>query len=445
MMSDWPGTPGGAASPYWGGDIRLYVWIAISAGSTFAWGESDTDNLDAGNVWGGGSVGPEPPAERLWVDVSCDVRNLQTHIGGARSDGSLSKAEAGTCSITLADPNRIYDPLNPDSPWQYAGRSRLAPGTPVWVWVELLDTETTVTTWRLFTGTVDSWQEDWALHKSDREARVVASNSVRDLVNLDWGEQASQGAGDTVDERLVRILTHYAYTGPVALDPSNVTLQATTLAKSAWELIGRATDDELGAVWLDGSDILQFRNRDAWRTLAEPILVVGCPDGYDAVIEADIRASGEMHNAIYAANTGGTTQTARSEDSISLYGPHNYKRTDLGMQNDAQAAEWATFLLQIQGYPRAQVQKAVVRPAFTPAMWPTLLGLRLIEDRVHIQWQPPGETMIEATARVLGVDHSVTRYAWEVELGLTMGDLFARVFHWGPHPNDVLTQGNVWV
>ena len=441
----WPGTPGGAFSPHWGGDIRLYVWIAISSGSTFAWGQSATDNLDAGNVWGGGSVGPAPPAGRLWVDVSCDVTQLQSHLGGTRADGALSRAEAGTCSLTLADPNRVYDPLNPDSPWQYGGRSRLAPGTPVWVWVEMLSTESTVDAWRIFTGTVDTWQEDWALHKQERSAQVVASDATKALVNLDWGEQASQGAGDTASERIARILSHYGYTGPIDLDTSAITLQATTLAQSAWELIGRATDDELGFVWIDRMGVLQFRNRDTWKALSPPVLELGCPDGHDAVIDADVTSSGSIRNAIYAANAGGTVQVAKSDPSITIYGTHNYKRTDLGMQNDSQAGVWATFLLQLQGFPRAQIEQVTVRPAFTPEMWPDLLGLNLIEDRVRVQWQPPGEPLVDGVARVLGVDHTISRFTLEVDLGLALGDLFARVFHWGPHPNDRLTQGNVWV
>lgn len=441
----WPGTPGGATSPYWGGDIRLYVWVAIQAGSTFTWGQSDTDNLNAGNVWGGGSTGPVAPAERLWVDVSCDVRRLETHIGGAKSDGAITKSEAGTCTLTLADPNRIYDPLNPESPWQYAGRSRLSPGTPIWVWAELQEEGGTVSTWRIFTGTVDYWQEDWKLHKGEREAQVIASNATRDLVNLDWGEQPAQGAGEFVHERIQRILSHYGYTDDTELDESAITLQATTLAQSAWELLGRVTDDELGALWLDESNVLRFRSRDTWLSVADPVVSVGCPDGYDSVVGAEVKASGEMHNAIYASNTGGTTQVARSEQSISLYGPHNYKRTDLGMQSDGQAGAWATFLLQVQGYPRAQIGSVTLRPAFTPEMWDTLLGLKLIEDRVRVQWQPPGEALVEATARVIAVDHSIDRFAWEVELDLTMADLFARVFHWGPHPEDLLDQGYVWV
>jgi hypothetical protein len=43
------------------------------------------------------------------------------------------------------------------------------------------------------------------------------------------------------------------------------------------------------------------------------------------------------------------------------------------------------------------------------------------------------------------VEHSITRTSWETEVSLTMADLFARVFHWGTHPNDRLTRANVWL
>lgn len=446
MADPWPGTPGGATSPAWGGQIRLYVWLAIAAGSTMRWGQSATDNLDVGNVWGSGAGSVTPPAGRLWVDLSCDVRRVETHVGGTRSDGALTRAEAGTCALTLADPDREYDPTNPDSPWQYGGRSRLAPGTPVWVWAEVLATPTTVTTWRIFTGSVDSWTEEWELHPANREARVVASDATKTLVALDWGEQPAIGAGDTVDARLTRILAYYGFTGTTNFAPSTVTLQATTLAKSAWELIGRAVDDELGFVWFDRLGVLQFRRREAWKTIAAPILTVGCPDGYDAVIDAKVvTGADQLKNSIYAANTGGTTQSAKSATSIAQYGTHGYKRTDMGMQNDAQAAAWALFLLQLNGFPRAQIESVTLRPAFAPAMWPTLLGLNFVGDRVKVQWQPPGEPLVEATGRVMGVDHTITRHTWEVDLVLSMADLYARTMHWGTHPYDRLTVGNVYV
>jgi len=445
----WPGTAGGAYSPYWGGDIKLYVWAGIFAGSTFKWGQSATDNLDAGNVWGGGLTSPTPPAGRLWVDLSCDVLALQTDIGGSRSDGAIAQAEAGTASITLSDPTRKYDPTNPNGPFQYGGQTRLTPGANIIAFAEVWN-GTAITQYRLFTGTVDTWTEAWMLHPGDRRAVVVASDAVKDLVALDYGEQPAIGAGDTVGARIERILTYYAWPGMRVLDSSTNALQATTLAKSAWELIGRATEDELGFTYLDQLGTLQFRNRANWSTRPAPVLTVGCAPAtasYDAMTTGQVEAANlNIKNAVYATRTGGTQQVARSEDSITRYGLHSYKRTDLGLQNDGQAGAWASFLVSIQGTPRTQLDSLSIRPQFEPAMWAPLLSLKLITDRVRVLWTPPDmSATTEVTGRAIGFSHTVTRAAWDVGLRLAQADIYANVMHWGPHPKDRLTAGNVYV
>jgi hypothetical protein len=448
-LSAWPGTAGGAYSPYWGGDIKLYVWAGIFAGSTFLWGDSATDNLDAGNVWGGGLVSPTPPAGRLWVDLTCDVLSVQTDIGGTRSNGAIAQAEAGTATITLADPLRKYDPTNPNGPYQYGGQTRLTPGANIIVFAERWD-GTAITQYRLFTGTVDTWSEAWQLHPGNRRAVVVASDAVKDLVALDYGEQPAIGAGDTVGQRIERILAYYAWPGTRTLDTSTNTLQATTLAQSAWELIGRANEDELGFTYLDQSGVLQFRNRAAWSTRPAPVLTVGCAPAtasYDTMTTASVEAANlNIKNAVYATRTGGVQQVVRSEDSIARYGLHSYKRTDLGLQNDSQAGAWASFLVSIQGTPRAQLDSLVIRPLFDPTVWPALLALKLVTDRVRVLWTPPDmSATTEVVGRAIGISHNVTRNAWDVNLVLAQADIYANVMHWGPHPKDKLNVGNVYV
>jgi hypothetical protein len=445
----WPGTAGGAYSPYWGGDIKLYVWAGIYAGSTFTWGQSATDNLDAGNVWGGGAATPAPPAGRLWVDLTCDVLSVQTDIGGTRSDGAIAQAEAGTATITLLDPSRKYDPTNPNSPFQYGGQTRLTPGADIIVFAEVWD-GSAITQYRMFTGTVDTWSEDWQLHPANRRAVVVASDAVKDLVALDYGEQPEIGAGDTVDNRIDRILDYYGWTGPAVLDISGNTLQASTLAQSAWELIGRATEDELGFTYLDQVGTLQFRNRASWSTRPTPVLTVGCAPAtaaYDAMTTGEVEAANlNIKNAVYASRVDGTQQVARSETSIARYGLHSYKRTDLGLQNDGQVGTWASFLVSIQGTPRTQLDSLNIRPRFDHAMWAPLLTLKLVTDRVKVLWTPPdmGVTT-EVVGRAIAISHTVTRQAWDVSLRLAQADIYANVMHWGPHAKDKLNVGNVYV
>jgi hypothetical protein len=445
----WPGTAGGAYSPWWGGDIKLYVWAGIHAGSTMRWGQSATDNLDAGNVWGGGLPSPSPPAGRLWVDLSCDVLSVDTQIGGSRSDGAIAQAEAGTASVTLSDPSRKYDPTNPNSPFQYGGQSRLTPGTALIVFAERWN-GTAITQHRLFTGTVDTWAEDWARAPSARQAVVVASDATKDLVNLDYGEQPAAGAGDTVNARISRILTYYGWAGSRTLDTSTNTLQATTFAQSAWELIGRATEDELGFSYLDQLGVLQFRNRATWTARPAPVLTVGCAPAtaaYDTMTTGEVAAASlAIRNAVYASITGGTQQVARAQTSIDRYGLHSYKRTDLGLQNDSQAGAWASFLVSLQGTPRPQLDSLSILPRFDPSIWPSLLNLKLITDRVRVLWTPPDmSATTEVLARAIAIGHVIDRRSWQVDLRLAQADIFANVMHWGSHAKARLNRGNVYV
>jgi hypothetical protein len=347
------------------------------------------------------------------------------------------------------DHTRKYDPTNPNGPFQYGGQTRLTPGANLIVFAERWN-GSAIIQYRLFTGTVDTWSEDWELSPSSRRAVVVASDAVKDLVALDYGEQPAAGAGDTVGARIERILTYYAWSGSRVLDTSANTLQATTFAQSAWELIGRATEDELGFIYLDQNGAIQFRNRAAWLARPAPVLTVGCAPAtaaYDAMTTGDVEAANlNIKNAVYATRVGGVQQVARAEDSITRYGLHSYKRTDLGLQNDGQAGAWASFLVSIQGTPRAQLDSLNIRPAFDPAIWAPLLTLKLITDRVRVLWTPPDmSATTEVVGRAVAISHDVTRSAWTVDLKLAQADIYANVMHWGTHAKDRLNVGNVYV
>ena len=450
--SPWPGTAGGAYSPHWGGDIRLYVWAAILTGTTFKWGQSASDNLDAGYVWGKETTAKDVPVQagRLWVDLSCDVIGLETSIGGSRADGAIAHTEAGTCTVRLTDPTRKFDPTNPDSPFRYLGDSRLAPGTPLIVFAEHWDGDD-ITQYRIFTGTVDSWDEPWELRPEKREAEVQCSDAIKDLVKRDYGATTAVGAGDTVDVRINRILTYYSWTGLKVLDASTNTLQATTMAQSAWELIGRATGDELGYTHLDYEGTLRFKSRTIWDTNPDPVLTIGCgpeaPDAYDGMTAAQgIAATLNVTNAVYASVTGGTIQQAKNQTSIDRYGVMSYKRTDLGLQNDSQAGAWASFLVSLQSWPKPQLDSVTLLPAFVPDIWPALLSLRLIADRVRVLWTPPDTaTTTEVTGRALRVSHSITRQRWETDIGLVLATIITGSgLHWGVHANDRFNMGFVY-
>jgi hypothetical protein len=469
VLDPWPGTTGGAYSPHWGENVRLFVWLAIRSGINMRWGVvADTsDQLDSGNVWSDTPQVDVPgvPQDILWADVSCDVIDLDTSVGATKADGPITRADAGTASVTLVDPERIYDPLNPQSPFRYQGRTRLMPGAGVYIWAETvpgfgdlltesgdilvteevdhLSTEisaTGVEKWSIFTGTVDSWREPWNPNPEQRRAEMVASDAVKNLTGLDRGAVTAVGAGDTTSQRIERVLTYYGWLGTRRLDTSTVTETATDMGTSAWDLIGQSVTDEIGYAFIDQDGVLQFYNRDIWAAPGNKVLTVGCKPFVDsaerALLEAEVTtADKDLANAIYAGRSGGATQAVRSQDSIDQFGERGLRRTDLRVQTDPQAAQWATFALSLVGYPKARVAQITLRAGLDPQIWPALLGMSLTTDSVRVLWTPPGEDVsYDTTGRAIGISHTVNYRRWETDVALAMADLytFTSVLLWAP-------------
>jgi hypothetical protein len=456
----WPGSAGGASSPHWGGYVRLYVRAALAAGRPFVMGQSDNDRLDSGNVLAGAEVLPRTSStDRLWVDLSCDVLDVQISGGSTGAQGIFSKADAAACTVTLSDPEGIYDPLSPVPPWAYAGRSRLVPGVPVEVWAEVVDGDTgTVTRHWLFTGTADSWGEDWTPTKSKRQCKLIATDDTKRFARYDRPEIAPVGQGDTTGARIQRIVSYFDWPGTVLAPASGgtVTLQSTTLAQNAWELLNRTLDDELGYVHFTTKGELRWLDRNVWLSIPPPVLELGCEtiaaDVRDVLVDASpSNLDRQMRNEIYASRAGGATVSASSTSSIAQHGRYDYKRTDLGLADDIQVADWASLVLQLYAYPQIALKDVTLKPAIDPRsweIWKPALDIHYVSELVRILWAPPDHPthVTDALARVVGATHTITRRSWELRWQLVdaLAQRFAgSVFVMGPDAQDRLDAGYV--
>jgi hypothetical protein len=461
----WPsGTPGGAAAPAWGGYVRLWLRAALQPGRAFHMGAHQDDRLDAGNVLGGGAAvtsgaGRAGTGSSLWIDLTCDTIDAEIQGGATGSQGIFSKADAATITVTLADPTGKYDPLNGHSPYAYGGHSRLVPGTPVEAFAEVVDGD--AGTWErhyLFVGTADSWGEDWTPHPNERTCQLIATDITKQFVRMDRPEQAPVGAGDTVQQRIHRIVDFFGWEGTVVDPPggSLVTLQATTLAQPAWELLNRATDDEIGYVHFDSDGALRWVNRQAWSVIADPVATFSCPYthpvGHDVLTDASPSTlDTQMRNTVYASRSGGTMQTAQSESSVDRYGAYDYKRTDLGLNDDTQAGQWAEYVVVLYAYPQVSLADVTMQPSISDRSWEVwgeVLGLTMVTDLVRIIWAPPDrpDDVVDAASRVVGFSHRISRGQWELQWQLVAASALqfsGSVFTMGPHAQDRLDAGMV--
>jgi hypothetical protein len=362
-------------------------------------------------------------------------------------------------TVTLADPTRKYDPLNPDSPFTFGAVSRLVPGTPVEVFAEVIDDPAaavvTATRYALFTGTADSWGADWTPSPSRRQATLVASDATKVWARFDRPEQPAVGAGDTTAQRVDRLVTYFDWLGEVEAGVGTVTLAATTLAQSGWELLNRALDDELGVVFFTTEGALRWLGRGVWEDDPAPVAVVGCDDldanARDVAIDAaPSNIDLQMRNSVYAARTGGIAQHAQSNASIDRYGEYGFSRTDLGLATDAQAAAWAIFVLGMYAFPQVRLDNVTMVPGIDAESWVTwadLLAVAWFADAVRVLWRPPDrpeDDVIDVVARVVGSRHRITRTSWELVWQLVSTGPTARagvIMHVGPHAQDRLDAG----
>jgi hypothetical protein len=442
----WPsGTPGGAASPHWSDYIRLWVRAAIGSGTGFHMGQSTTDRLDAGNV-----MGHVPSSGPLWVDISCDVLDVNINGGSQSVQGILSKPDTATLEVTIADPTGKYDPVNPSGPYALGGHSRLLPGTPVEAWCEVVNpADSTWTTHYLFTGRADSWEQDWTPTPSNRQTKMVASDVTREFVRMDRPEQPAAGAGDTTKARVQRIVTFFGWLGTIIAPTGNgaATLQATTLAQSGWELLNRTLDDELGYVHFTTKGELRWLDRSVWFTKTAPVVTLGCDVGHDVLTDATPSAIGwQLRNSVFAARTGGTTQTALNQASIDQFGRYDYTRTDLGLADDTQAGQWAAVVVQLYAYPQVTLDDVTFQPSIAAdpsACWNAVLSILMVTGIVRVVWAPPDipDHVRDIASRVVGYQHQITRTAWEVTWMLVDSNPMAyigAVFTMGPDAQDRL-------
>jgi hypothetical protein len=126
---------------------------------------------------------------------------------------------------------------------------------------------------------------------------------------------------------------------------------------------------------------------------------------------APARASDDttIANDVQATNVnGGTLQEVKDVASIQRYlFPRTYARSDLILQNDSDALNWAQWVLYVSKDGEDRFDSLAVDPAADPVnLWPQVLG-REIGDRIRIVNRPPGvASSIVKDCFIAGITHA---------------------------------------
>lgn len=360
--------------------------------------------LDSGSV---GILDTNTISAEVWTDITQYALSFTTRRGASRADAPILRFEGGSCSITLDNSDRRFDPTNLSGPYVAGGATQVTPMRKVRISAVHLGTS-----YPVFTGYADSWDISYQ-EPSMSTCTVTASDATKVLANFDRVALGSPvGASELSGARVNRVLDSAAWpTDDRNVAAGDSTLQATTMDRSAWEELLTVQDSEIAQVYVEADGTVTFHNRH-W-LMENPTSATTQATFGDDVSQLPFVDAGltyddtTLNNLIRIARTGGAQQIAEDVTSEQTYLVHTYDRTDLILETDTEAANYASFILYQSKDPELRVTSLTLNcNDDQDNLLPHMLG-RKFGDRITVVRRPPGGGTFTRDAFIVGVAHEV--------------------------------------
>lgn len=419
------------------GNWDVAVWAGAGAALPSLIWDHPTQGTWDNNAWAGDAMG-----EGFWTDLSDFAEAVSIRSGRRRA---LESFAATRLTVRLDNSDRRFDPTNLNGPYVVGPYSAIVPGRPVRVVAEWGGRD-----WPLAFVTADGWPVTWSHEVST--TTLGGTDAFKVLAGFDPLEVSPVGAGERSGARINRILDNAGWSAARDIDEGDSTLQATNLSANALSELKLTADSELGEVYVAPDGKITFRERtyriDGDRSSTVQFTfgdggtstIVGTPYGEGGYGEgpygggtyttvelpyADLVAAYDdetIRNRADIARVGGTVQTAIDGEAIARYTlgvPATHTRTDLVLQTDTDAANYARTIVARHAVGELRFDSMTLLPDGDDALWPVVLGLRF-GDRLLIRRRPPGGGLIERECFVEGVDHDIdARGAWRTVVALS--------------------------
>ncbi|MDF5755827.1 hypothetical protein [Spongiactinospora sp. TRM90649] len=383
---------------------RLVVDVAFSVGANLGTAlhldDASRGRLDTGTL----------ATSDTWVEVSADVKvpSTRTQRGSTRVESPLIHYEPGSATVVMTDPDRRFDPTNLAGPYVSGGRSQVTAMRAIRlraVWDNVA--------YPLFRGFADSWDLDWG--PTLATVTVPCTDAFKALAAKRRSAVAPAGGGENVAARIHRVLDSADWPAEDRLIGTGSTaLQATTLEGDPLAEARLAVDSEIGELYADAEGRVRFRGRLALLTDPRSATSQATFGAEPGVVELPISTDdAQLYNEVKITRVDGAEQVATDPGSMDEFLPHTFERSDLLMTTDAEAADYAAWLLYISAEPEVRFDKIVIYPRRNPAvLWPQVLG-REIGDRITCVRVPPtGGDPVVRDCFIRGIEHEVEDQRW---------------------------------
>jgi hypothetical protein len=344
------------------------------------------------------------------VDVSDQVDGITTRRG---RNAEADQFQTGTCTLRIVDQNGDFNPMNTAGPYY----GLLDPMRKL----EISATHLGIT-YPVFSGFITGYD---TLTPQEAGVDVVyttitAVDAFRLLQNAQITTVVDATAGQLSGTRINKLLDQVAWPASMRdVDAGLTTLQADPgTQRTALAACQTVSTSEYGAFYVDAAGSFVFQDRALTSSSIGGTPTVFTDEGGDIkYFDAQwVLNDVLVYNQANITRTGGTTQTATNAASIAKYFLHSYTQTNLLMQTDAVALDYA------QAYCASRAETTVRCDALTLDLYTENYDSGIVAaldldffDPITVTTSQPGSSSLVKTLQIFGVAMTIRPNKWQVK------------------------------
>ena len=347
----------------------------------------------------------------LIVDVSNQVDGLTTRRG---RNAEADQFQTGTCTLRLVDQNGDFNSQNPASPYfGFLDPMRKLQITATFQGV----------TYPIFSGFITGYQTITPQESNDNVTytTITAVDAFRLAQNAQITTVAGTSAGQLSGARINALLDQISWPSTMRdIDAGQTTMQADPgTARTALSACQVVSTSEYGAFYVDATGSFVFQDRALTSSSIGATPTVFTDDGSPGLLYFDaqwVLNDVLVYNQANITRSGGTTQVATNSASIAKYFLHSYTQTDLLMQTDAVALDYA------QAYVASRAETSVrcdsiVLDLYTENYDTGIIAALSLDffDPITVTTTQPGSSSLTKTLQIFGVSMSINPNKWRVQ------------------------------
>jgi hypothetical protein len=344
------------------------------------------------------------------VDVSNQIDGITTRRG---RNAEADQFQTGTCSLRIVDQNGDFNSMNPSSP--YFGL--LDPMRKL----QISATHNGVT-YPIFSGFITGYQTITPQESNDNVSYCVitAVDAFRLLQNAQITTVAGTSAGQLSGTRINKILDEINWPSEMRdIDAGLTTMQADPgTQRTALAACQTVTTSEYGAFYVDATGSFVFQDRALTSSSVAGTPTVFTDNGSPGLLYFDaawVLNDVLIYNQANITRTGGSTQVSTDLASVAKYFLHSYTQTDLLMQTDSVALDYAQAYVASRAETSVRCD-AIVLDLYTEnydAGIAAALGLDYF-DPITVTTSQPGSSTLSKTLQIFGVAMTINPNRWRV-------------------------------